>query len=237
MPPRSRPSRKLPPRQQILPFPEQPARRRPVRAPVPRNFLHPFFQGFSRFGQSVELRDHLPDDQVAGSEHVPATQGKYQEHLDGPNPDALDGGEGEDDFPVGHDGKIAVQEVLFEKGSRDFPQVSDFLMGKSGGPQGFFIESEEGFRVRDASRKQVQEAVMDGVRRLDGQLLGNDGFQQAFVQAVGNGELPELAGLRERCQDGILGEVGQDVFHLGEIPKGFLQNEREVRILQKSPNK
>src|ERR1035437_10460132 len=75
-----------------------------VGAPAVGHPLH-FVRGGEGF-QIVGFADGVADAQVAGGEDVGALEGEDQEHVSGPDADALDLGEAEDDLVVGEGGEI-----------------------------------------------------------------------------------------------------------------------------------
>src|ERR1017187_10725674 len=89
--------------------PEVPTGYRAVGAPAAGHPLH-FVSGGEGF-QIVGFADGVADAQVARGQDVGPLQGEDQEHVSGPDADAFDLGEAEDDLVVGQSGEIREHQL------------------------------------------------------------------------------------------------------------------------------
>jgi len=96
-------------------------------------FLSPFFyiRGFRHLAHFVETPDGMLHAEVSRGQNVWAFQGEHEEHMDGPDADALHGGQRFDDLVVGH--FVEGQEIDFSAAGafRQIAYVGGFLSRKT----------------------------------------------------------------------------------------------------------
>ena len=112
------------------------------------------FGGRGQFGQAVGLADGVADPQVAGGQHVGAAQGEDQEHVHGPDADALDLGEPLDDLGVGQRRQFLEDHGAVAGVARQVADVGGLLAGKAQRPHARRAQLEDALGRELAARRR-----------------------------------------------------------------------------------
>src|ERR1039457_6335856 len=123
--------------------PEIPTGHGAIRPPSLGHLLH-FLRSRERF-QIVGFADSVADAQIPGGQDVAALQGEDQEHVGGPDADAFDLGEAEDDLVVGEGGEILEDHFPIEGVAREVADVGGLLGGEPQRAHAGGAEFEDGF--------------------------------------------------------------------------------------------
>src|ERR1035437_8595032 len=148
-----------------------------VGAPAVGHPLH-FVRGGEGF-QIVGFADSIADAQVAGGEDVGALEGEDQEHVSGPDTDALDLGEAEDDLVVGEGGEIREHELPRAGVAGGGGGGGGVLGGGAPGKPTGGAELKDGFGgddVLDGGRETAEDDAGDA----SAELLENNGLDQGL---------------------------------------------------------
>src|ERR1035437_6602701 len=141
---------------------------------------HPFH--FVRGGEGFQIvgfADGVADAQVAGGEDVGALEGEDQEHVSGPDADALDLGEAEDDLVVGEGGEICEHNFARAGVAGEVVDVGGLLGGKSQGAHTGGAELKDGFGG-DHALDRGGETAEDDAGDASAELLEYNGLDQGL---------------------------------------------------------